>query len=413
MEEKQMNLEYLARHISKELHTFVRIYTPFSGTYRLEYSCCGRPDFLDREVLNTSLLQVLLDLGTQTCPPLVLINGSFSYVAGSVENRRFLLGPFRLASQMPAKYTQEVPPVSGAWLSSLSICSLSVLSANVLLLYNLFTAVPLTEEEWIAENCPQEYTNFELEENFSRQVFSNREMQIRHNPYDQELREFGSIEKGDVEGLMKSWEEDYPGVLGTLAEDPVRSAKNIAIVVITLASRVAMRGGVIPETAYSLSDTYIQKLEKLSDIVNITRLMHDCELRYTKSVKELKAAQEGNIDQNPYLRQCKDYIFSHLHEKIRIRKIAEELEVNPSYLSQCFKSWEGISMKQFILREKIRLCKNMLTYSPYSYSAIAAYLGFSSQSHLGKLFKKETGMTLGDYRLKYGVKKLWGAEGRW
>ena len=114
----QMNLEYLARHISKELHTFVRIYTPFSGTYRLEYSCCGRPDFLDREVLNTSLLQVLLDLGTQTCPPLVLINGSFSYVAGSVENRRFLLGPFRLASQMPAKYTQEVPPVSGAWLSS-------------------------------------------------------------------------------------------------------------------------------------------------------------------------------------------------------------------------------------------------------------------------------------------------------
>ena len=199
-----MNLEYLARHISKELHTFVRIYTPFSGTYRLEYSCCGRPDFLDREVLNTSLLQVLLDLGTQTCPPLVLINGSFSYVAGSVENRRFLLGPFRLASQIPAKYTQEVPPVSGAWLSSLSICSLSVLSANVLLLYNLFTAVPLTEEEWIAENCPQEYTNFELEENFSRQVFSNREMQIRHNPYDQELREFGSIEKGDVEGLMKS-----------------------------------------------------------------------------------------------------------------------------------------------------------------------------------------------------------------
>ena len=77
--------------------------------------------------------------------------------------------------------------------------------------------------------------------------------------------------------------------------------------------------------------------------------------------------------------------------------MAEELEINPSYLSQCFKSWEGISMKQFILREKIRLCKNMLTYSPYSCSAIAAYLGFSSQSHLGKLFKKETGNTFSAY----------------
>lgn len=69
--------------------------------------------------------------------------------------------------------------------------------------------------------------------------------------------------------------------------------------------------------------------------------------------------------------------------------MAEELEINPSYLSQCFKSWEGISMKQFILREKIRLCKNMLTYSPYSYSAIAAYLGFPLKVILGNFSKKK------------------------
>ena len=59
-----------------------------------------------------------------------------------------------------------------------------------------------------------------------------------------------------------------------------------------------------------------------------------------------------------------------------------------------------------ILREKIGLAKNMLTYSGYSYIEIAAYLGFSSQSHLGKQFKKLTGFTLSEYRNTYGVRQF-------
>ena len=45
--------------------------------------------------------------------------------------------------------------------------------------------------------------------------------------------------------------------------------------------------------------------------------------------------------------------------------------------------------------------KNLLTYSDYSFLEIANYLGFVSQSHLGKQFKTATGMTLKEYRDKY------------
>lgn len=41
-------------------------------------------------------------------------------------------------------------------------------------------------------------------------------------------------------------------------------------------------------------------------------------------------------------------------------------------------------------------------HSPYSYIEIATYLGFSSQGHLGKVFKKYTGMTMRQYLEKYG-----------
>ena len=51
-------------------------------------------------------------------------------------------------------------------------------------------------------------------------------------------------------------------------------------------------------------------------------------------------------------------------------------------------------LTDFILKEKVKLARNLLSYSPYSYIEIATYLGFSSQIHLEKVFKKYTGMIM-------------------
>lgn len=75
---------------------------------------------------------------------------------------------------------------------------------------------------------------------------------VHHNPYDQEMREFGSIENGDLIQLEKSLQEDYDGTIGTLAKDPLRNLKNLGIVLVTLASRAAIRGGLSPEISIFL-----------------------------------------------------------------------------------------------------------------------------------------------------------------
>lgn len=54
----------------------------------------------------------------------------------------------------------------------------------------------------------------------------------------------------------------------------------------------------------------------------------------------------------------------------------------------------------------MKLVKNLLIYSQYSYIEIASYLGFSSQSYLGQQFKKLTGFTLKEYRDRYGVSEF-------
>ena len=120
-------------------------------------------------------------------------------------------------------------------------------------------------------------------------------------------------------------------------------------------------------------------------------------------VHEIKEKQKGILkkQKNPRINKCKDFIFSHLHDRITLEDLAAEADCNPNYLSQLFKECEGISISGYILQEKINRAKNLLIYSDYSYIEIATYLGFSSQSH----FKKHTGYTLRQYREIYGRKE--------
>lgn len=271
---------------------------------------------------------------------------------------------------------------------------------DIRLLYNLYAPKPLSQNRLLEKNLAQKHFYQKTQEKYVKLIFDNQENEIRHNPYAQEVREQQSIENGDIEQLEKSWDEDYTGQIGTLAKDPLRHYKNLCIVLVTLASRTAIRGGLSPELSFSLSDSYIQQIEEINDINTLLLFSRQMEYQYTSLVHEIKE-QKKHSDKdkkNPHIEQCKDYIFSHLHDRITVDEIAGALGYHPDYLSHLFKQCEGIGLSQYIIREKINRAKNLLMYSDYSYIKIAAYLGFSSQSHLGTHFKKHTGYTLHQFR---------------
>ena len=58
----------------------------------------------------------------------------------------------------------------------------------------------------------------------------------------------------------------------------------------------------------------------------------------------------------------------------------------------------GISLSEYILRQKIEGAKNLLCYSRLSIVEIGESFCFSSQSHFTRIFKKETGVTPHKYR---------------
>jgi len=402
-----MNIDYLMQYLSRRLHTIVRMYTLSGELLKL---ICGRIDLEDHlEDERKTQKEYLLSTAAADSPIVSTDSHSVAYASAIAENSIFLIGPVILDGGAECRHRLPDSDYDSLWLSGLYHCDTASLIREILLIHNLFRTDTLTSDDAASLNCLNRKIKFEIQKHFTDIVFQNQEYSSRHNPYDQEIREVSSIRTGNLEALQKSWAEDYVGDLGILAKTPLRSAQNIGIVLVTLASRAAMEGGVMPETAYSLSDSYINKIEEVKNPEAAFQLGRQAEYQYTvlvKEAKELHFAREKEHTPDSRVSRCKDYIFAHLHGKVSTAEIAKELYINPNYLSELFKKEEGITISEYILREKIKLVKNMLIYSRYSYIEIASYLGFSSQSHLGAKFKKMTGMTLHQYREKYGVKEF-------
>ena len=73
--------------------------------------------------------------------------------------------------------------------------------------------------------------------------------------------------------------------------------------------------------------------------------------------------------------------------------LSEEMHYEYNYLSNLFSGVEGITLEQYIIRQKIEKVKELLLYDELNLSQIAHRLGYSSVAHLSAQFKKITGFT--------------------
>lgn len=197
-----------------------------------------------------------------------------------------------------------------------------------------------------------------------------------HNTYDLEQTLMDMIRRGDTSSLSQ-WIAHAPAIRGgVLAPDQLRQRKNTFIVTATLASRAAIRGGLSVDDAFSLSDSYIQKCELISHPDQITGLQYYMVQDFAGRVEQL---HHGRQDSQLVL-QVSDYIHHHMSEPVSVEKMAKQLFMSRSYLSRRFKKETGESL-----------------------TAISLYLGFSSQSHFARVFRKYAKVTPGEYRQRHSV----------
>ena len=83
------------------------------------------------------------------------------------------------------------------------------------------------------------------------------------------------------------------------------------------------------ETAYTLSDVLIQRMDRLTTVSEISAL-HNAMIRdFTRRMQEVRRAHAYSI----HVSKAISYISAHLHEKLTTQDIADAISLNRSYLS--------------------------------------------------------------------------------
>ena len=88
---------------------------------------------------------------------------------------------------------------------------------------------------------------------------------------------------------------------------------------------------------------------------------------YTEKMRKYSC----NDTNSKHINACKEYIYSHIKERITIEDLSDELGVSSGYLSRLFKKETGVSVSVYIRRQKIDMAKNLLRFSDYSMIEIA------------------------------------------
>ncbi|MGH1160552.1 helix-turn-helix domain-containing protein [Bacillus mycoides] len=276
------------------------------------------------------------------------------------------------------------------------LSNLQFLNISMVLYYMLYQQ-KLDIADILQKNILLKKDDFEIEQP-AIHISEQRQSTLTHIDPLVERKIFECIKEGKKDDLIKNLKKlPESGDLGVLSKTShLRSQKNSAIAAITLATRSAIDGGLFPEIAYTLSDLLIQKLEEIKKSEAISPFLENALLEFSEQVKNGKMQKHLKP-----INICQNYIFTHLYEDITLSHLAEIVALNPSYLSSLFKKEVGISLGEYIQRAKIDESKSLMTYTKHSISEISTLLNFHDQSYFTKVFKKHTGISPKQFKNGY------------
>ncbi len=285
-------------------------------------------------------------------------------------------------------------------------CTLNKLAAVLLLVHSSVTG----EYMYLSDFMDSTALNDDLIKNINRQmarVFSEQSMTVNtHNPALFEDSIKNAIKTGDVEALKKAINSIYSSMRGTLSRNSLRSAKNLAIVDITIATRAAIDVGLSVEEMYTISDAFIMEVEDCKYDSDALALAHACALRCTQKVEKYLSSKFENEAPTLVVSKARQYIDHNLNRKFDMQQMCQKIKVSPGYLSRQFKKEMQMTVGDYIRMRKVEMSKLLLTTSDKSIAEIAGLLGFTSQSHFGRVFLKNTGMTPAAYKREAGVSDM-------
>lgn len=122
-------------------------------------------------------------------------------------------------------------------------------------------------------------------------------------------------------------------------------------------------------------------------------------LRFVERLADYLAADGREVSN--VIVKVQQFIDKNISLDLNRDEIADQVYLNPAYLSRLFRKETGKSLTDYISELRVEKAKRQLENSNIKISDIALSVGYANFSHFSQLFKKLTGLTPQEYRRKY------------
>lgn len=220
----------------------------------------------------------------------------------------------------------------------------------------------------------------------------------RHRLYQIEQALLQHVRDGDLEyqstiaraGQLSSG-------IGITTSNPVNRAILSGSNFTALCARAAIEGGLTPDTAYTVCDSYIQSLIECKTTAEVRAVNHTMYEDFILRVHR----QRSNPAYSQQIRSCTAYIETHLDEDLSLEALAHEIGYSPYHLSRKFKAETGETIRDYIKYARIERAKLLLETTDQNIREIAEQLRFCAPGHFARTFREVTGQLPQQYRKEH------------
>ncbi len=217
-----------------------------------------------------------------------------------------------------------------------------------------------------------------------------RTMEQRY-AFENELIE--AVRLGQVQKLSQLFSSVVDNYFEQRSPDPVRNVKNYCIIMNTLLRKAAESGGVHPMYIDRVSSEFAQKIEKLGRVEQSAALMQEIFMGYCTLVRQHALKSYSRTVQTTIL-----LIDSDLSANLTLHSLAQNQGISAGYLSTVFKQETGQTLTAYIREKRMQHARHLLRTTNLQIGTVALHCGIPDLHYFTKLFKKETGVTPGQYR---------------
>jgi YesN/AraC family two-component response regulator len=226
-----------------------------------------------------------------------------------------------------------------------------------------------------------------------KEKLKNLDIHYKHPSYALECKLLKEIRQGYLSSAAHTLKEINALEKPILARDSIRSTKNSLIGSCTLFTRAVIEAGVNSEDAFDLSDVFIKHIESLDKKEDLIAF------EYEMLETCIKLIQNAVIFNYPFpISKVAKHIYENATSKITVSTLAELTHLSPDYLSKLFYKEVGMSITDYIQKQKVEVAKNFLEFSQMKVTDIATLLEFCNPGYFSNVFKNHTGMSPALYR---------------